>query len=95
MTSQRQLVTVLSVGRLGFIPRLVHVGFMVKNIMLGQVFIHVLQFSHQCLSIDVPYLFINLFIHSFIHSFLHPFIQPTLLPSAYHQSYAIFDSIVK
>jgi len=90
MTSQRQLVTVFSLGRLGFIPRLVRVGFMLKHIIPGQVFIHVLQFSHQCLSINALYLFI----HLCILSFLHPSIQPSLLPSVYHQSYVIFDSIV-
>jgi hypothetical protein len=74
MTSQRKLVALLSLGRrLRFIPRLIHVGFMAKNIMLGWVFIHVLQFSHQFLSIDAVYLFIHFFTHPSIHSFNHPF----------------------
>lgn len=77
ITLQRQLVTVLSLGRLGFIPRLVRVGFMVKRIMLGQVFIHVLQFCHQCLSINALYLFIH-FVHSFIPSSIHPSIHSTI-----------------
>jgi hypothetical protein len=74
MTWQRWLVTVLSPWRPGFFPRLAHVGFVVKKIILGQVFLHVLQFSHQCHSTSALLTFIHLFIHLFI---------PSIPPSPY------------
>jgi hypothetical protein len=41
----RRLVTVLSRRRPGFDPESVHVGFVVDNVALGQVFPRVLRFS--------------------------------------------------
>jgi hypothetical protein len=43
----RSLVTGLSPRRPGFAPGSIHVGFVVDNVALGQVFLRVLRFSRQ------------------------------------------------
>jgi hypothetical protein len=43
----RRLVAGLSPWRPEFTPRSIHVGFVVDKVALGQVFLRVLQFSHQ------------------------------------------------
>jgi hypothetical protein len=46
MSKLRQLVATFSPWRPGFMPRLVHTGFVVDKVALGQVFVRVLWFFH-------------------------------------------------
>jgi hypothetical protein len=54
----RYLVAGFSLWRPGFAPRAVHVGFVVDKMALQQVFLQVLQFSHQYHSTAAPYFII-------------------------------------
>jgi hypothetical protein len=66
-----QTVTGLSLWGLGFNLRPVHVGFILKNMALQQVFLQALNvFSCQYHFTNVPY--------TLIHSFIHPSIPNTI-----------------